>query len=257
MSNQLVKPQETGLSIFTSEEFGQVRVVMRDGEPWFVASDVAKALGYANPQEATRDHCKKVNKITQPSESLGSTKTPPARINIIPESDVYRLIMRSNLPNAERFQDWVVEEVLPSLRKTGKYDMTTPSLPFNQPDFTNPEEIVLAWADAARAWVDEHRKVAVLTETVEAQEIALSLHRDWKTVAGIPWFKEYFKATDVQALGRVGKLLTALCKREGIKFKSVPDDRWGKVNTYPVHAIDLLKKTLDEMPSALADIRKK
>lgn len=62
--------------------------------------DVAKALGYANPQEATREHCKKVNKITQPSESLTSVKRPPTFINIIPESDVYRLVMRSNLPGA-------------------------------------------------------------------------------------------------------------------------------------------------------------
>lgn len=69
-------------------------------EAWIVASDVAKALGYANPQEATREHCRKVNKITQPSESLPSVKCPPTFINIIPESDVYRLVMRSNLPKA-------------------------------------------------------------------------------------------------------------------------------------------------------------
>lgn len=117
----------TALKIFEKAEFGSVRVVEREGEPWFVASDVARALGYANPQEATREHCKKVNKIAQPSESLPSINTPPVFINIIPESDVYRLIMRSNLPSAEQFQDWVVEEVLPAIRRHGVYatpDMT-------------------------------------------------------------------------------------------------------------------------------------
>lgn len=112
---------EAFLKIFENEKFGKLRITDQDGEPWFVASDVAMALGYANPQEATRDHCKKVNKISQPSNSLTPVHTPPTFINIIPESDVYRLVMRSKLPAAEDFQDWLVEEVLPSIRKTGKY----------------------------------------------------------------------------------------------------------------------------------------
>lgn len=109
------------VQIFQNKSFGEVRVVEWNGEPWFVASDVARVLGYVNPQEATREHCKKVNKITQPSESLPSVNCPPVYFNIIPESDVYRLVMRSNLTSAERFQDWVCEEVLPAIRKRGAY----------------------------------------------------------------------------------------------------------------------------------------
>lgn len=100
------------LKIFENPEFGKVRVVDRNGDPWFVASDVAKALGYENPSRDVQRRCKKVNKFS-PTKSVG---TP---YNIIPESDVYRLIMWSNFPNAERFRDWVCEEVLPSIRKTG------------------------------------------------------------------------------------------------------------------------------------------
>lgn len=100
---------------------------MQDEDPWFVASDVAKALGYEKPNNAVNEHCKKMNKITL-SPDLGgreaSVKMPPVMVNIIPESDVYRLIMRSNLPNAEKFQDWVVEEVLPAIRKTGQNKKT-------------------------------------------------------------------------------------------------------------------------------------
>lgn len=116
------------LSIFSNEEFGSVRVIVQDGEPWFIASDVAKALGYERPNDAVNTHCKKVNKF-----SYGDSPRGAQPYNIIPESDVYRLIMRSNLPNAERFQDWVVEEVLPSIRKTGNYSMAPASAPGIRP----------------------------------------------------------------------------------------------------------------------------
>lgn len=111
------------LRVFQSEEFGHVRVVDRpNGEPWFVARDVAKALGYDKPQNAVATHCKKCNKISvSPDSGQVDVHTPPVNLLIIPESDVYRLIMRSNLPSAERFQDWVVEIVLPSIRRHGAY----------------------------------------------------------------------------------------------------------------------------------------
>jgi len=92
-----------------------VRVVMVDGEPMFVARDVAATLGYTNPNEAVRVHCKGV------SETLAPSNGGMQRVKVIPERDVYRLIMRSKLPAAERFEEWVVGEVLPSVRKTGSY----------------------------------------------------------------------------------------------------------------------------------------
>jgi anti-repressor protein len=110
--------------IFQNPAFGTVRVVKgADGEPWFVASDVAKALGYVVTQKAIYDHCKKVKKISQCS---GSEHRPPLNYNTIPESDVYRLIMHSKLESAERFQTWVCEEVLPAIRKTGGYLAAAP-----------------------------------------------------------------------------------------------------------------------------------
>ena len=115
------------LPVFAHPEFEKVRIITRSGEPWFVASDVAKALGYEKPNNAINDHCKKVSKFSYPE----SRQLQP--YNIIPEMDVYRLIMRSNLPSAERFQDWVVEDVLPSIRKTGRYAIEPSTLtPFIQ-----------------------------------------------------------------------------------------------------------------------------
>jgi prophage antirepressor-like protein len=94
----------------------EVRTVMKDGQPWFVGKDVAETLGYANPRKAIRDHCKGACPV-------GGTNCSPLepQTAIIPERDVYRLIMRSKLPAAERFEDWVVGEVLPAIRKTGGF----------------------------------------------------------------------------------------------------------------------------------------
>lgn len=92
-----------------------VRVIEQDGEPWFVARDVAEVLGYQRTRDAISQHCKGGRKTPLPSAGGVQDMT------IIPERDVYRLIMRSKLPSAERFEEWVVGEVLPSIRKTGGY----------------------------------------------------------------------------------------------------------------------------------------
>ncbi len=93
-----------------SFEGSGVRVIERDGEPWFVAKDVAALLGYAKPRNAVAEHCKGGIVLGLPSAGGMQATT------IIPERDVYRLIMRSKLPAAERFEEWVVGEVLPSIR---------------------------------------------------------------------------------------------------------------------------------------------
>jgi len=93
-----------------------IRVITDDqGEPWFVAKDVADLLEYSNPHEAVRTHCKGVREILIPS-SGGEQMT-----KVMPERDVYRLIMRSKMPAAEAFEEWVVGDVLPTIRKTGSY----------------------------------------------------------------------------------------------------------------------------------------
>ena len=104
-----------GIQIFRNEAFGEVRVTEVDRQPMFVASDVAKALGYANPAKAVIDHCKGVSILETP------TNGGIQQVKYIPEGDVYRLVMRSKLPAAEQFQDWVCEEILPSIRRTGGY----------------------------------------------------------------------------------------------------------------------------------------
>ena len=105
----------SGLQIFKNEEFGEVRTVEIEGKPYFCGSDVAKALGYTNPNKAVNDHCRAITKCSTPIS--GKIQ----EINFIPEGDLYRLIVSSKLPTAEKFEHWVFDEVLPSIRKHGLY----------------------------------------------------------------------------------------------------------------------------------------
>lgn len=106
----------TNMEIFNNAEFGSVRIIEENGSFLFCASDVAKALGYSNVHSALQRHCKGVVK----RDTVTSTRGIQA-LTYIPEGDVYRLIVHSKLPSAERFERWVFDEVLPSLRKNGIY----------------------------------------------------------------------------------------------------------------------------------------
>lgn len=105
------------LQIFNNEEFGSVRTIEIDGKPYFAASDVATALGYSNPRDAISRHCKGVVKHDIP------TTSGIQALSFIPEGDIYRLIVKSQLPSAEKFEVWVFDEVLPQIRQTGGYNL--------------------------------------------------------------------------------------------------------------------------------------
>jgi len=94
-----------------------VRVVLLNGNPWFVGKDVAGVLGYADSTNAMKQHCKGVVK-RHPLQTGGGIQS----LRILPESDMLRLVINSKLPAAEKFERWVFEEVLPSIRKTGRYE---------------------------------------------------------------------------------------------------------------------------------------
>lgn len=110
------------LQIFKNKEFGEVRTVTIDNEPWFVGKDVAEALGYTNPQKAVRDH------VLEEDRGMNEMDTPSGRQNlaVINESGLYALIFGSKLESAKRFKHWVTSEVLPSIRKAGGYQMQAP-----------------------------------------------------------------------------------------------------------------------------------
>lgn len=133
------------IKIFENPEFGKVRTIVIDDEPWFVGKDVAEILGYSQPSVAIS------KKVDDDDKGISKMETPGGEQNtiIVNESGLYSLILSSKLPTAKKFKHWVTSEVLPSIRKTGSY---------NLPDFNNP-------AEAARAWANEYEaKQKLLTE---------------------------------------------------------------------------------------------
>lgn len=136
---------ESNIQIFENPEFGKVRTIVIDDEPWFVGKDVADILGYQN---GSRDINRHVDEDDRQNYQNGTFESPRG-MTVINESGLYSLILSSKLPTAKKFKHWVTSEVLPSIRKTGSY---------NLPDFNNP-------AEAARAWANEYEaKQKLLTE---------------------------------------------------------------------------------------------
>ena len=105
------------ISIFNSEEFGDIRAIEIDNEPWFVGKDVATALGYSNTRKAIGDHVHEDDKGVTKWDTLGGKQD----LTIINESGLYALIFGSKLESAKRFKHWVTSAVLPAIRKTGNY----------------------------------------------------------------------------------------------------------------------------------------
>lgn len=103
--------------VFDNPEFGRVRVVEIDGEPWLVGKDVAAVLGYSDTDQVLRKHVDDEDKLTRQFNGSGQSRSA----TIINESGLYSLVLSSKLPNAKKFRRWVTSEVLPSIRKYGGY----------------------------------------------------------------------------------------------------------------------------------------
>ena len=110
------------MTIFQNPEFGQVRTITRDGEPWFVGVDVCNALGYSKARNAIHEHVDVEDRNTAPIQ--GGIQRGNPNMLIINESGLYALIFGSTLESAKRFKHWVTSEVLPSIRKTGSYTVS-------------------------------------------------------------------------------------------------------------------------------------
>lgn len=126
------------LQIFNSPDFGQIRTIQKNGEPWFVGKDVAEILGYSNTPKVIRDHVDDEDKLTERIVLSGQNR----EMTIINESGFYSLILSSKMPKAKEFKRWVTSEVIPAIRKTGKYEAMAQAVPINDEpatDFTQLE----------------------------------------------------------------------------------------------------------------------
>ena len=138
------------LMIFNSPEFGEIRTIDENGSVLFCATDVARALGYSNPRDAICRHCRGVVKrdgVSLTTNQHGKTTKQAAEMSFIPEGDLYRLAARSKLPGAEKFESWIFDEVIPSIRKHGGY--------INGQENMTPEELKAATSKAGRSRWDQ------------------------------------------------------------------------------------------------------
>lgn len=214
-------------------ESKQVRVVEIDGDPWFVAKDVATTLGFKDTVNAVKQHCRRAKSLKSigvashhPQENQALSELDP-QTKLIPESDLYRLVLRSQLESAERFQDWVVEEVLPQIRKTGQY----------VPARTTGDALV----EMALAYRDHERKILALEKQqadTAAQVKALVGGEGYYTVVG--YANRVGVRIDEKEAARLGKTASHHCKLHGIHRGEAPHPRYGKTWTYPVEVLDIV-----------------
>lgn len=178
------------LQFFNSEEFGEIRTAEIDGKPYFVGTDVAKALGYSNPRDAVSRHCKGVVKRDTPTSSGIQS------MSYINEGDLYRLIMKSKLPSAEKFESWVMDEVLPTIRKTGSY----------QKPLTTVEQIQVI----ATGFLDHEERLNRLENTMTIDYAQQESIRDLVSSVVIA----HLGGKESNAYKEIGKKVFAECNRD-------------------------------------------
>lgn len=205
-------------------ESSPIRVLSdANGEPLFVAKDVAEVLGYSNTSDAINSHCKGVAQ-SYPLQTAGGLQ----EVRVIREPDLYRLIFKSTLPSAQAFERLVVEEILPTIRKTGKY-----AVPVNSLDALSL--MVEHLRDQDRKMGQLEHQQQTLTEKVDA----MVRGEDFITLAG--WLNLRGYRLDTTITGPLGKRVAKHCRFVGQRIGSM----WSPlaqitINTYPRELLDLL-----------------
>ena len=152
------------LKLFQSPIFGQVRTVVMNGQVMFAATDVAKCLGYANPQKAIRNHCKSIGVNEMDTPTNGGIQ----KVRFITKGNVVRLVASSELPQAEQVESWIFDEVIPTVLETGGYISTTPN--------DTPEEIMARALTIAQATLAKREeRLKQLEAQTEQQQATIEL----------------------------------------------------------------------------------
>ena len=207
------------LTIFNNQQFGEIRATDIDGEPWFVGKDVATALGYNNSRDAIFKHVdaedKRVSRFATPSGEQEMT--------VINESGLYSLALSSKLPSAKAFKRWVTSEVLPSIRKTGGYQMQT-----NKP--IKMSEVFQAMAQTAKIAEDAsetaHAAMNGVTRLTAAQDaIEASVSSMDKKLDNVVDVLSAPKTTEAERWQReTHKAITSFCQENKLSYRDFYDN---------------------------------
>ena len=217
----------------------RVRTIEQDGDVWFIAVDVAKALGYAKPEEAISKHCKRVTQLSQLVNPAKHGACHP-ETGMVPESDIYRLVMKSRMPAAERFEEWVVGEVLPTLRRTGSYEVR-PQEPASALDAVEGMVKAMRQFEAEQA---EQRA----EQRIQANRIGYVEERMAQIVGPESYMtvQQYHREClgqniSAQEASPIGRQLSAYCRQKGVETgkQPIPGSHYPPINTYPKWLLDI------------------
>jgi prophage antirepressor-like protein len=225
------------LKLFQSPVFGQVRTVVTNGQVMFAATDVAKCLGYVNPQKAIRDHCKQegVNEMDTPTENQHGSIVMQ-RMKFITKGNVVRLVASSKLPQAEKVESWIFDEVIPTVLETGGYIATKSE--------DTPEEIMARALTIAQATLAKREeRLKQLEAETEQQQATIELQeKEIKQAAPkVNYYDTHLQSVNTLTTTQVAKeigmnaeKLNCKLKELGIQYKQsdqwllkTPYDRWG------------------------------
>ena len=216
------------MEIFKNQDFGEIRAISINDEPYFVGKDVAEILGYTNPQKAIRDHVDDEDKLTERFVRSGQNY----QMIIINESGLYSLILSSKLPNAKKFKRWVTGEVLPEIRKTGSYTKAPKS--FKEALFlAYKQQEKIEELEKTKAWIGNRREAQAMNtasqkvKEVKKLQLALDLEMSYTTV------KKVEKATGRKYNWQNSK---KYCESAGLCWNKAFDSNYGSVNSYPAEA---------------------
>ena len=247
------------LKVFEKAEFGRVRVVECEGEPWFVAKDVCECLELTNTSQ-TLSH------LDDDEKGIISNDTPGGKqeMSIISEPGLYSLILRSRKPEAKAFKQWIIHEVVPSIRKRGLYATeAVMDRILDAPDFGISLIQQYKFEREQRKLVEAHRDEAVRTKAeIGSRREATAMNtasrlskenehlrddigdsRTWKQVKAIPWLEEVFEVS--QAMYSVaGRKLADMPRRMGYEIREVEDSRYGSVKAYHTDVIEAFQHAL-------------
>mgnify|MGYP002565224067 FL=1 len=184
------------LQIFQNKEFGEVRSLVINNEPWFVGKDVAEALGYKDVNHAILDHVDEEDKVNSKTQGQNAPELGQRGSWLINESGLYSLILSSKLPNAKKFKRWVTSEVLPTLRKTGSYTKVP----------TDPRELLML---TIKAHEQTAQRVDVLEEKVSSLEKSTTIDSSQQNT-----LERIAKATVIRTLGGVDSRAYQLMSRK-------------------------------------------
>lgn len=203
----------SNLTVFNNEEFGEIRTVEINGEPWFVGKDISDALGYQN---GSRDIDRHVDEDDRQIASISDGNQNRNAI-VINESGVYALVFGSKLESAKKFKHWITSEVLPQIRKTGSYGVAK-----------TPTEMLVLMAQE----LDKQSKAVLeVKEDVKRLESKImTVPNEYYTVAGYANLKG--KRIDVTRANQIGRYAANLSRKWGYEIGHVSDARYGTVNSY-------------------------